>query len=130
MRRRLIHSPSVHRVHIRVVLQAPFRWVLSDVLKLIPIICRVRNSVRMITGLPDLAGALLSYSERVTALDELSGSLDRFSRSQQNVYVFGHYSKAVEQKSSLLAVSKQRGEEEFGVRSRLERASPLVGQLL
>ena len=118
------------RVDMRVVKHTFATRVVRDVLPLGVEVVFIANAVFMISGVPDLAGCLLTDGEGVATLDELNAAGGALvdSGSDQDVDVIGHYDEAVEFELSLLSVAQECGDEEVGVRCALEVTAALVGE--
>ena len=83
----------------------PF-WIGRNVGQLIPKILTIANPVLVESGLPDFPGKLRPYLMRKAALDALGATLNCLShrRGQQNMQVFRHDGKAMQQEAPLISI--------------------------
>jgi hypothetical protein len=89
----------------------------------------VADSVFVMAGVPDFAWGLFADGEGVAAFDELDTTSCCLveGRSDEHVYMVGHYCKRVKLKAALVAISEESCDEEFGVGCFLEMAMLLEG---
>ena len=84
----------------------------------------ISNAMFVIARVPYLSGRLFANREGVTAFDELDATCSRLIMrwSNENVNVVWHYDKGVQLEPSLVSISEETGDEEFGICGSLKMA--------
>jgi hypothetical protein len=110
-----------------VINQSSPAGISSHVFDLVSKILRIADAMLVETRLPYLSRELLPDGEREAALNALHAPFDRFlrSRRQQNMQMFWHNSKGMQQESPLVSVSEYCAHEEFRVCGAVKERSPL-----
>src|SRR5258707_14117169 len=119
----------VMEMDVRVILNVFSFWVVGDVEKLIVVVVRVCDAMRVAAFLPNLSGEVIANGEGKASLDQLNAALDGMivGRRDQDVNVVGHDDEAVESKAALFAVTRERVHHEVGVCGALKDLTALMG---
>ncbi len=122
-----VETVFVLRVNVGVVGVAFSDRVVGDVSKLILIVGCVREAVRMVSVLPEVALEVVADGEGKAAFDELHATLDGLIREgcQQGVEMVRHDDEAVECEAGLITVPKKCVDHESRSRGALEDAAAL-----
>jgi hypothetical protein len=112
-----------------VIDQTSSRRIIGDIFYLAAEILYIANSMLVETALPHLPGELLPDQKREATLNTLNAPFDGVpvSRSQDDMQMFRHDSKRVEQKSSLFPISRNGLHHELRVRGPEKDRLPFGG---
>jgi hypothetical protein len=127
----IVHSVSVWcgRRDPWIGVEALLRWVVEDVEGLVAEVVFIDYAVGVVALLPYLAWEFLAYGEGESAFDQLGAAFDGnvLCWGKQDVDVVGHDDEGVELEFSGIAITEERGDEEFSDSISLEDTATLVG---